>query len=159
MTIHEIYQAAAAIEGMAQDLYERLAQRYSAEPLLHDLFADLAREEAQHALRIRLLGRQAAQDPARFRVDAHAEADVAALAVEFAAMADEFAANDYHGDLVDLLDRVSEMERRLAVLHADQLARDADAETRALFQSMADQDSRHYSILESAARSWNPGAR
>ena len=152
MTTQEIYQAAAAIEGMAQDLYERLARRYEGEPWLRDLFAELAHEEAQHALRIRLLGRQAAQDPARFRVDVRAEADVATLAVDFAAMADEFATSDFQGDLAELLDRVSQMERRLSVLHADHLARDADDATRALFQSMAQQDARHLAMLEDAAR-------
>ncbi len=151
MTVQEIFQAAAAIEGLTQDLYDRLAERFRDDPILRDLFSELAREEAQHALRVRLLGRQAAREPWRYRIDEQAQANVASMAVEVAAMADELASDGYRGDVETLLLRIGEMERRLSVLHADELARDADPEARSIFRLLAQQDSHHLALLEDAA--------
>ncbi len=152
MTVQEIFQAAAAIEGMTQELYDRLAERFHDDPVLRDLFSELAREEAQHALRIRLLGRQAAREPWRYRIDEQAQVNVASMAVEVAAMADELISDGYHGDVAALLLRIGDMERRLSVLHADELARDADPEARSIFRLLAQQDSHHLAMLEDVAR-------
>jgi rubrerythrin len=147
---HECFQAAARIETLAQELYTRLASIFDGRPYLRHLFAQLAVEEGQHAMRIALLARHQGRSPWATEAVARISADLGDMAREIEAMNAEYAKAGSAKDPGEVLRRVVEMERRFGSIHAEELSVSADPEVHKLFSSLAEQDARHRALIESA---------
>ncbi len=147
-TAAQCLSAAIRIETLAQDLYAGLAVTYQHQPFLRDLFERLAAEEAQHAMRIRLLERHlggatwAPQDLARI------SGDLDAMAAEMTAMKEGFRALAPGADARGVLTRLAKLETRFGSVHAEELARSANPEVHKLFAALATQDGRHRDFIQ-----------
>jgi rubrerythrin len=146
-TTAQCFRSAERVEMLAQELYAALAEAFADRPALRDLFRRLSAEEAQHALRIRLLekhGGKAAWAPEELGTLCD---DLRAMAEEVASMKAEFGRPGGPPPADVVLRRVSGMERTFGALHAEELARSAEPEVRALFESLARQDAAHLALL------------
>lgn len=150
MNASQILRSAARIESMAQDLYAELAVTFTHQPFLREMFELLAREEAQHAMRIRLLDRHHGRAP-------WSEEDLERFQVELDGMAQEIeAVRVLAGAAVGtrnvggLLRRLTAMETRFGSIHAEELARSAAPEVQKLFATLAAQDAKHSEMIEKA---------
>jgi rubrerythrin len=150
VTSHQCFQAAERIETLAQELYTRLAEAFGGRPYLRHLFAQLAVEEGQHAMRISLLARHQGRSPWAAEAVDRVSASLGDMAGEIEAMKAEFARAGSAIDPGEVLRRVVELERRFGSIHAEELCRTADPDVRKLFTSLAEQDARHRAIIESA---------
>jgi rubrerythrin len=150
VTTYECFQAAARIETLAQELYARLAAIFDGRPYLRHLFAQLAVEEGQHAMRIALLARHQGRSPWAAEALDRISASLGDMAREIEAMKAEFARAGSANDPVEVLRRVVEMERRFGSIHAEELSHSANPDVHELFTSLAEQDARHRAIIESA---------
>jgi rubrerythrin len=150
MNASQILRSAARIESMAQDLYAELAVTFAHQPFLREMFEMLAREEAQHAMRIRLLDRHHGRAPwhedelARFRVE------LDAMVKEIEAVRELASAAVGTRNVGGLLRRLTAMESRFGSIHAEEFARNAAPEVQELFASLASQDARHSEMIEKA---------
>jgi rubrerythrin len=147
---YECFRDAARIETLAQELYARLAAIFEGRPYLRHLFAQLAVEEGQHAMRIALLARHQGRSPWAAEAMDRISADLGDMAREIEAMKAEFAKAGSANDPGEVLRRVVEMERRFGSIHAEELSHSADPAVQKLFTSLAEQDARHRAIIESA---------
>jgi rubrerythrin len=146
----ECLRAAARIESLAKELYAELSVAFTHQPFLRELFEKLAIEEAQHAMRIRLLERHHGRRP-------WSEERLQAFAVELREMTAEveavrtLARSAAGGRNVGtLLRRLTAMEARFGSIHAEELARSAAPEVQKLFASLAKQDAKHSEMLRKA---------
>ncbi len=142
--------SAVRIECLAQELYAGLAETYLHQPYLRDLFAQLAAEEGQHAMRIRLLDRHQGKAPWPQETIDRMSADLDALATEIAAMQESFRVIAMTADARPVLRRLAEMEVRFGSVHAEQLARSAEPEIQRLFAALAEQDAHHRELIQNA---------
>jgi rubrerythrin len=152
---YECFQRAARIETLAQELYAGLAETYVGRPHLRDLFAQLAEEERQHALRIWLLARHQGNSPWAAEAVGKIVAGLSDMAVELESMRDDFEKGGEVPDPGAVLARIVDVERRFGFIHADQMARTGDAAVSGLFTALASQDARHQALIE-GARSRDP---
>ena len=151
MNASECLRAAARIESMAQDLYGELAVAFAHHPHLREMFERLASEEAQHAMRIRLLERHHGRAPWSEAELQHFKVELDAMLAEIEAVR-KLAGSAIGGRRVGgLLRRLTEMESRFASIHAEELAKSASPEVRKLFASLAAQDARQSEMLQKAA--------
>jgi rubrerythrin len=142
--------SAIRIECLAQELYTGLAVSFQNQPYLRELFVQLAAEEGQHAMRIRLLERHQGKSPWPVEMLERVSADLDAVAAEIAAMQESFRALRPGADARPVLRRLAEMEIRFGSIHAEGLARSAQPEIRDLFASLAEQDTRHRTFIQNA---------
>ena len=149
-TASQCLGSAIRIECLAQDLYTGLAGTFLHQPWLRELFERLAAEEAQHAMRIRLLDRHQGKSPWSQEMVDRVSADLDAMATEIAAMGASFRSLPPGADARPVLRRLAEMELRFGSVHAEELARSAEPEIRRLFTVLAGQDARHRQFIEDA---------
>jgi len=149
-TAAQCLRGAMRIETLAQELYAGLATTYVHEPWLHDLFEQLAAEEGQHAMRIRLLDRHQGQAPWPAEMVTRVCADLDAMAEAIAAMKVEFRKPSVTADAAGVLGRLVELEMRFGSVHAEALARTTEPAVQKLFSSLALQDSRHRELIKKA---------
>lgn len=142
--------SAIRIESLAQELYAGLAASFFHQPYLRGLFERLAAEEAQHAMRIRLLERHQGRTPWPQEMVERVSADLDAVAVELAAMKASFRGLASGADARPVLRRLAEMEVRFGSIHAEELARSAEPEIQKLFGTLAEQDARHHELIRNA---------
>ncbi len=150
VTPRDCLDRAARIERLAQALYSTLAERTRHWPLLQQLFARLAAEEEQHALRILALSRQDLSegwDAARAR---EVVESLGAMEAELERITAEVVGNPALRDSAGILALVSGFESRFATLHAEELAQLFAPEVRRLFAALAAQDLQHVELLEAA---------
>jgi rubrerythrin len=140
-----LLQRAEKLELVAADLYLALSERYPGEA--GALFARLAREEGQHAARIRLLAARYQHDSrliATHRVDMQ---EIEALVVEAGASLAAILRGEWDGDRDGTIRRVADMEARFCKAHAHALPRDAHPELLAFFEQLSTQDEAHRLLL------------
>jgi len=142
--------AAERMETIANSLYEDLAVAYSGQPELHQLFRRLAAEEAQHAMRIRLLQRHRGNSVWPRDVVERFGRDVQVLVGEMEAIRRELGMTGPLEDATDLLRRLATLEDRSRSVHAQDLARHAGPEAESLFTTLALQDSAHGVLIQAA---------
>jgi hypothetical protein len=147
MTAERCFRSAERVEMLAQELYAGLADAFAARPPLRDLFRRLAAEEAQHALRIRLLERHRGKAPWAPEVVGAICADLDGMTAEITAMKADLGRPGEPPPADEVLRRVAAMERRFGRLHAEELARSAEPEVRVLFESLARQDATHQALI------------
>jgi rubrerythrin len=149
-TITGFLAAAERMETVAHQLYEDLAIAYAGQPELHQLFRRLAAEEAQHAMRIRLLQRHRGNSLWPRDVLERFGHDVDLMVAEMEAIRRELGMTPPPEDPTDLLRRLAAMEDRSRSIHAQDLARHAGPEAEKLFSTLALQDSAHRVLIQSA---------
>jgi len=142
--------AAERMETIANSLYEDLAVAYAGQPELHQLFRRLAAEEAQHAMRIRLLQRHRGNSVWPRDVVERFGRDVQVLVGEMEAIRRELGMTGPLEDATDLLRRLATLEDRSRSVHAQDLARHAGPEAESLFTTLALQDSAHGVLIQAA---------
>lgn len=147
---YQLFQSAERLEMLASSLYDLLAERHGGDPEAGELFRRLAEEEVQHAARVKLLFAQYRNDPKLFeRAPALAPGalDPEALVRETSALVQDVAAGTWGDDLVDVLDRVRQLEDRCADVHAQLLSRGAHPDVVRFFEDLAIQDREHHRLL------------
>ena len=149
-TAMQILGAATRIESVAQDIYANLATTFDHQPFLKELFGQLAIEEGQHAMRIRLLDRHAGKAPWPSGVLERIGADLDALSAEIAEKKVSFRKLHAASDAREVLQSLAEMEVRFGSVHAEELASSGDPEVQKLFGSLAQQDDRHRELIARA---------
>jgi rubrerythrin len=142
--------AAERMETVANRLYEDLAVAYAGQPDLHQLFRRLAAEEAQHAMRIRLLQRHRGNSAWPRDVVERFGRDVDLVVTEMEAIRTELGMSRPPEDATDLLRRLATLEDRSRSVHAQDLARHAGPEVESLFSTLALQDSAHGVLIQAA---------
>jgi len=131
--------AATRIESLAQELYSGLATTFQHQPYLRELFTQLAAEEGQHAMRIRLLERHQGKAPWPQETIDRVSADLDAVQEQMTAMKESFR-------MLSLVADARPVLRHLA----EELARSSEPEIQKLFGSLAQQDSRHRELIQKA---------
>jgi rubrerythrin len=152
---YQLFQAAERLETLASDLYLLLADRFAGDPDARDLFRRLADEEVQHAARVRLLFAQYRNDPRLFESASELRVgtvDAERLVRETSELVRELAAGSWGDDLLEVLDRVRELEERCAGLHAQFLAAGAHPDVARFFEELATQDREHERLLGAFVR-------
>lgn len=147
MTVAQCFRAAERVEMLAQGLYAALAEVFAARPGLRDLFRRLSAEEEQHALRIRLLEKHRGKAPWAPEMLGVLCDDLQGMTAEIAAMKVDFCRPGGPPPAGVVLRRVAGMERAFGALHAEELARSAEPEVRALYESLALQDATHQALI------------
>jgi rubrerythrin len=138
---------AEEIERLAQRLYLSLAARFAAEPDAAALFAGLAAEEEQHALRVSLMRESYGQNPARYgplKLDTTAMTRAKA---EGAALLVMLETPETHLGLDQAMRLAAALEEKFANAHADQLAAQSDPTLREFFEVFVAQDRAHAALL------------
>lgn len=151
MNASECLRAAARIESLARDLYAELSGIFTHQPFLRDLFEKLAVEEAQHAMRIRLLERQHGRRPWSEEKLRELETELREMTAEVEAVRKLARSAAGGRDAGALLRRLTAMEARFGAIHAEELARSAAPEVQRLFASLAKQDAKHSEMLRKAS--------
>lgn len=150
MNASQILRSAARIESMAKDLYAELAITFASQPFLREMFELLAREEAQHAMRIRLLERHHGRAPWSDEDLERFQRELDGMVKELEAVRELAGAAAGARNVGALLRRLTAMESRFGSIHAEELARSAAPEVRKLFASLATQDVKHSELIEKA---------
>lgn len=149
-TVTQILGAATRIESLAQEIYSGLAITFEHQPFLKELFAQLAAEEGQHAMRIRLLERHAGKAPWPAGELERIGSDLEALAAEIAEKQASFRKLHAGSDARGVLRSLADMELRFGSVHAEELARSGDPAVQKLFVALAQQDDRHRELITRA---------
>lgn len=149
-TARQCLEAAIRIECLSQELYSGLAVTFGHQPYLRELFEQLAAEEGQHAMRIRLLDRHQVKAPWPQEMLERVSSDLEAMAEEIARIQATFRTLPPGADARPVLRRLAEMEVRFGAIHAEDLARSAKPEIQELFASLAQQDARHRTFIQNA---------
>lgn len=149
-TVTQCLGSAVRIESLAQELYAGLATTFQHQPYLRDLFTQLAAEEGQHAMRIRLLDRHQGKAPWPQEALDRISADLDAVERELAAMQASFRTLASAADARPVLRRLAGMEERFGSIHAEELARSAEPDVQKLFASLSQQDVRHRELIQRA---------
>jgi rubrerythrin len=150
MTSYEFFRLAERIEDLARHLYLVLADHHATPPGVRQLLLGLAEEEEEHGRRIQLLAASLRGSTWTDRIVSQSAASMRAAATEFERVLAEIRSRRRPGDLMAILDRLVEMEDRLAFVHAEDLAQAAGPEVARLFEALARQDQRHRKLLERA---------
>ncbi len=140
-----LLQRAERLELAAADLYVALAARFPGEP--GALFARLAREEGQHAARIRLLAARYQHDSRLIATHSVDTQEIEALVAEVGESLAAVQRGEWDGDGAAAVRRLAEMEERFCKAHAHTLPRDAHPELLAFFERLAAQDDAHRQLL------------
>ena len=150
MTPVECLEAAARLEVLAKDVYSALAIRYGDRPDLLEVFSGLAREEEQHANRVRALAQHQTNQDLSGAVLARLTRTLEAVEAELVALM-EVGADGRAVDAPDeILRRLIDFERRSASIHAEYLAQDFAPGMQSLFSALARQDRDHVELLKQA---------
>jgi len=149
-TAMQILGAAVRIESLAQDIYANLATTFDHQPFLKELFGQLAIEEGQHAMRIRLLDRHAGKAPWPVEKLERIGSDLDALSAELTRKQASFRKLHAASDAREVLRSMAEMEARFGSVHAEELARSGSPEVQKLFGALAVQDDRHRELIARA---------
>ncbi len=159
MKVRECLDRAVRLELQAKKVYETLALRHADAPDLRQVFLSLALEEEHHADRLRALGRHMTEPELAREVPP----ELRVAMQEMAADLDGILAQDEAGgagEPAGVLARVTELERRHVVVHAENLCQLFAPSMEGLFAALARHDSQHRRLLESAVeRSRRRGPR
>jgi rubrerythrin len=149
-TVMQCLGAATRIESLAQELYAGLAATYQHQPFLRQLFEQLAAEEGQHAMRIRLLSGHGGKVAWPQEMLDRVSADLDAISSEMAMHREEFRSLAPASDARPTLSKLADMERRFGSVHAEKLAVCGDPDVQRLFSALATQDAQHRELIERA---------
>ncbi len=150
MNASECLRAAARIESMAKDLYAELAITFAQHPFLAELFERLAQEEAQHAMRIRLLERHHGRAPWSEEMLERFQVELDGMQSEIDSVRRLARSAVGPRNVRALLRRLKQMEARFGSIHAEELAKSAAPAVQKLFAALATQDARHSEMIRKA---------
>jgi rubrerythrin len=143
----EFLTRAERLERVAEAFYRALAERYEEDATLRDLFARLAREEEQHASRIRLLTQRHGHDRQATAMSAGALEELDRLIATAEGLLGEVQAGGWDGSGEQALARSAELERLFCLSHAQVLISQTHPELKAFFERLAQQDAAHRKLL------------
>jgi rubrerythrin len=149
-TTYQVFEKAEQIEGICAEAYRILAEQFAGDAGTCDLFERLAREELQHASRVRLLAARYRHDPRLLG----GPIDVAGLD-PMLAQALEALASIRSGSFArtpeEARTRAAELEERFARAHAELISRQGHPALREFFTQLAAQDRGHRELLRKPA--------
>jgi rubrerythrin len=148
LTTYDLLTRAEKIERVSGEIYAGLAETFAEEPSLSTTLKQLAQEEIQHAARIRLLRTQYQSTPGLCAQLERAKEELGEIEAFVFGLRDELTSGRLGRDLALVRPRLIEMEERLC-LHAERMARGADAGIRRFYEALAKQDQVHRRLLES----------
>jgi rubrerythrin len=145
-TLFGALRKAQSIEAVASSVYRAAAKRFASDPHWADMFRRLAEEEAQHALRVKMLATRLSRDREAAREAVLAEADLDALLHDGQTLLQRI---EGPGDLLlaDVLALLRDMEAGFASVHAHALVATGDPASDELFAQLAAQDRAHLAML------------
>ncbi len=145
-TTYKLFETAEQIEGVCAETYRLLAEQLSGDPATRELFERLAREELQHASRVRLLAARYRHDPRLLG----APVDLAGLDHMLAEALEVLSAvrnGSYARTPEEARARAAEWEERFANAHAELITRQGHPALREFFTQLAAQDRGHHELL------------
>lgn len=137
---------AEELEQAARRLYLQLAGRLGASPSTAETLRALADEEAQHALRLRMLRDRYARQPSIVEGVTLDLAEMDAILSEVAVLEEFFAREPFAMSVKEAACFMIQLEERFAAAHAHAMINTSD-ELRDFFQSLAKQDVAHARVL------------
>ena len=147
MTTHEYFLKAEEVEILASDIYGLLAARFAGRPDVAAEFRELAQEEVQHGMRIRMLGGQVRSNPKLFATVEGLDAALEDVRQDAVLLRAEVQRGRWGDDLAEIRARLVGVEEHLAEVHAQYMARGADPSIRSFFERLAAQDRAHARLL------------
>lgn len=144
-------RSAAELELQSGALYVRLATRQGTPPWLAELLRGMAREEEQHAMRIRLMERLVP-------VDAWPEFALTRIAEDLrlaqAEMVRFQTVLDRAGEIQPraVLDALLAIEKTFDALHAEMMTASVSPHVTELFATLRQQDGHHRELMDDAVR-------
>lgn len=147
--VFDKFDKAEAVERAAARLYRQLARRFDRASATAKTFLELAAEEDQHALRVRMLRDRYSQKPS-------ASGDIAldlpameAILAEAALLEELFAREPFTISIEEATRFMVQIEDRFSEAHAHAMASTSSPEIRAFFEMLSKQDAAHARVLAS----------
>jgi rubrerythrin len=150
MTPEECLESAAWMENQAQNVYSALAIRYGERSDLRELFSGLAKEEEQHADRVRALALHRAKRDLSDATMARIAGTLKAVEAELAKLMAVGADGRRPDEPEEILRKVTDFEKRFESIHAEYLAQDFAPGMQGMFFSLARSDRKHAELLKQA---------
>jgi rubrerythrin len=150
--VFDKFDRAEAVEHAAARLYRQLAQRFDQQSDIAKTFRELAGEEDQHALRVRMLRDRYSQKPSaagEITLDCDA---IEGLLAEAALLEELFAREPFTISVEEATRFMMQIEDRFSEAHAHAMASTSSPEVRAFFEMLAKQDAAHARVLASLAQ-------
>ena len=144
----KVLDKAERVEALAAQLYAAMATRFDVESKGRSLFERLAREEQQHALRVRMLASQVRK---RNVVEIEEPADLDGMIPYLENLILSVGKSDGMADLERAIGFCVALENKLAGVHASKLCR-AHPDLFEVFEALARADREHCSLLQSIAK-------
>lgn len=146
------FDKAEQVERVAGQLYRQLAERFAAEPATARTLRQLADEEDQHALRVRMLRDRYAKRPSAFESVPLDLALMDELLAEAELLRQLFAKEPFSISVSEAREFMIQLEQRFASAHAQAMAEAATSELRGFFEALTRGDTAHAKLLASLGR-------
>ena len=144
-TTYKLFETAEQIEGICAETYRVMAEQFGGDPETRELFERLAREELQHASRVRLLAARYRHDPRLLGGGDSAGLDnMLAEALEVLA---SVRGGSFARTAEEARAKAAELEERFAHAHAELITRQGHPALREFFRQLAAQDRGHRELL------------
>jgi rubrerythrin len=143
------FDKAEQVERVAAKLYRQLAERFSATKATADTLSQLAAEEDQHAMRVRMLRDRYAKHPSAFEEVPLDLALMDELLAEAELLAQLFAREPFTLTVAEAREFMIKLEQRFASAHAQSMAVSATTELSTFFEALAKGDREHAKLLAS----------
>jgi rubrerythrin len=141
-------EIACQVEELAETLYRGLARKFGDGGPIAAVFNQLADEEAQHGLRIRMLRSQVSKRPMDFRGELGLSG-LEALLEEARTLEQLFRSPDFRPTSAEAKQFMIELEHRFYEAHAQVMLRSENQALREFFAALARQDQAHAKLLDS----------
>lgn len=145
-TTYQLFDNAVRIEEICAEAYHLLADQFSTDPDVRDLFLRLEQEEMQHASRVKLLAARYRHDPRLLG----APVDVAGLDRMLAEAENALGAirrRTFARTAEEACARAADLEERFARAHAEIISHEGHPALREFFWKLAEQDRGHNELL------------
>lgn len=141
-----LLRKAQSLEEKSAAVYRAAAERFAAEPRWSRLFARLAEEETQHALRVQMLSSRLNQDRAALRDARLQDKEIDELLAAGDTLLRKISSpNDL--SLPEVLSMLRAMEERFDAVHAHMILTSGDPGLIKFFTQLAAQDRAHAELL------------
>lgn len=136
------------VEEIAAELYLLLSDHFPRGSLQQESFAQLAREEQQHAQRIKMLRTQYISSDNAYNTTGAEVKILDGLVKEAQTLRDLISRRGFSATSDEAISFMVALEKNMIATHAQLLAAPEDKELRAFFEDLARQDSMHMQLLE-----------
>ena len=147
--VFQKFDKAEQVERAAGSLYRQLAERFRGKSEVAKTLEELASEEDQHALRVRMLRDRYAKRPGDFDDVALDLEAMEALLTEAATLAELFSREPFDLSVDEARRFMIRLEERFAEAHAQAMASAASDDLRTFFEALSRGDTAHARLLAS----------